>query len=143
MIRFDLERALISGDLAPADLPGAWDARYASDLGVTPTSAADGCLQDIHWSAGLFGYFPTYTLGNLYGAQLFDKAREELGDLDAGFAAGDYSPLLAWLRDRIHRHGHRYRPADLIDQATGSKPDPAPLIDELRSKYGTLYGGPA
>jgi carboxypeptidase Taq len=140
MIRFDLERALLSGELAPADLPGAWDARYASDLGVSPASAADGCLQDIHWSAGLFGYFPTYTLGNLYGAQLFDKAREELGDLDSGFAAGDYSPLLAWLRDRIHRHGHRHRPSDLIEQATGSKPDPAPLIRELRSKYGSLYG---
>ena len=140
LIRFELEQALLSGDLNPTDVPGAWDEKYQRDLGVVAPSVADGCLQDIHWSAGLFGYFPTYTLGNLYGAQLYDRAREELGDLDTAIAAGDTAPLLAWLREKIHREGHRYRPAELIERATGQKPEPEVLVRALRSKYSELYG---
>ncbi len=139
LLRFELERALLSGDLAPGDVPGAWNEGMRRLLGLTPPGDADGCLQDIHWSAGLFGYFPTYTLGNIYAAQLFEKARHDLGDLDAAFARGEFLPLLEWLRANVHRHGRAYRPGRLIERATGHTPDPRPLIDNLRSKYGTLY----
>jgi carboxypeptidase Taq len=140
LVRFELERALIAGDLAAGDVPGAWAEEYRRNLGIVPEGDADGCLQDVHWSAGLVGYFPTYTLGNLFAAQLFARASEDLGDLDAAFARGDLAGLLSWLRERVHRHGQRYRPAELIRTATGSGPDPRFLIDALRTKYGRLYG---
>jgi len=140
LIRFELERALLGDDLPLSDLPAAWNAKYRQYLGVTPGDDAEGCLQDIHWSAGLFGYFPTYTLGNLYAAQLFDAARAELGDPGAAFARGDFSGLLAWLRRNVHAHGQRYRAADLARRVTGSPPDPRPLARSLRAKYGALYG---
>ncbi|RUL86923.1 carboxypeptidase M32 [Tautonia sociabilis] len=139
IIRFDLERALLSGDLPPADLPSAWDERYRHDLGVVPPDASSGCLQDVHWSAGLIGYFPTYTLGNLYAAQLFDRATATLGDLDQSLSRGDALPLLHWLRDHIHRHARRHCPALLIQRATGSPPDPSPLVRSLRERYGPVY----
>ncbi|MEW4568313.1 carboxypeptidase M32 [Tautonia sp. JC769] len=140
MIRFDLERALLSGDLPPAELPGAWDDAYRRDLGVVAPDVADGCLQDVHWAAGLIGYFPTYSLGNVYAAQLFDAASRSLGDLDTLLSRGDTQPLLDCLRHRIHHHARRYRPADLIAEATGSAPDSRPLIQSLRSRYGDAYG---
>jgi carboxypeptidase Taq len=139
IVRFELERALITGDLAVADLPSAWNEKYRATLGVTPRNDAEGCLQDIHWSAGLIGYFPTYTLGNLYAAQLYAQAEADLGGLDEPFARGDYSGLLGWLRTKVHSQGQRHRPAQLIEQITGSKPDHRPLIDGLRRKYGELY----
>jgi carboxypeptidase Taq len=108
-------------------------------LGVTPLDDSGGCLQDIHWSCGLFGYFPTYTLGNLYAAQLFSRANAELGDLTSAFAQGDFAPLLNWLREKVHHQGRRYRSARLIEHATGAPPSPKPLIDALREKYGALY----
>jgi carboxypeptidase Taq len=140
LIRFELERALVSGDLAPADVPAAWDEAYRHHLGITPDDDAEGCLQDGHWGAGLVGYFPTYTLGNLYAAQLFAKAREEAGDLDAAFARGDFGDLLGWLRDRLHRHGGRFPAARLIERITGSPLDHRPLVQALQRKYGELYG---
>jgi carboxypeptidase Taq len=140
LVRFELERALLSGDLAVGDLPGAWNDRYTHYLGVTPKNDSEGCLQDIHWSAGLVGYFPTYTLGNLYAAQLYAKASRDLGDLPASFARGDYSGLLGWLRQNVHKHGQRYRAAALVERVTGSPPDHRPLVEALRAKYGELYG---
>ena len=140
MVRFDLERALIAGDLTPADVPSAWNESYARDLGITPADDAEGCLQDIHWSAGLFGYFPTYTLGNVYAAQLHDAARRDLGDLDAAAARGDTGALLGWLRAKVHRQGQRLRAVDLVREATGSAPERGPLVAGLRSKYGEIYG---
>ncbi|CAN5663574.1 thermostable carboxypeptidase 1 [soil metagenome] len=140
IIRFVLERALITGALKPADLPGAWNEAYQRDLGLTPDNDAEGCLQDIHWSAGLFGYFPTYTLGNIYAAQLFARASADLGNLEADLAQGETSGLLAWLRNRVHRQGSRHHPAPLIERATGSAPDPRPLVQSLSEKYGELYG---
>jgi carboxypeptidase Taq len=140
LIRFELEQALLSGDLAVVDLPGAWNAAYRRYLGIAPANDAEGCLQDIHWSAGLFGYFPTYTLGNLFAAQLFARAREELGTLDEQFASGQFSELLNWLRDRVHRHGRRYRSTSLVERATDSAPSVGPLLASLREKYGRLYG---
>lgn len=140
LVRFELERALLGGDLSMADLPAAWNEKYQHYLGVTPAHDAEGCLQDIHWSAGLVGYFPTYTLGNLYAAQLYAKALEELGDLPASFARGDFSGLLGWLREKVHHPGQRYRAADLARRVTGSPLDHRPLVLALREKYGALYG---
>ena len=118
----------------------AWNDRYQSDLGVRPPSDADGVLQDVHWSAGLFGYFPTYTLGNLASAQLFAAAEDELGDLNEMFRAGEFAPLLTWLRERIHQPGSCYRPAQLIQRATGKPLAADALIDYLSGKLRPLYG---
>ena len=132
IVRFELEQDLLAGNLAVADLPAAWNEKYREYLGVTPANDAEGCLQDIHWSAGLIGYFPTYTLGNVYAAQLFAAAEAQLGGLDEAFARGDFAGLLGWLREKIHRQGQRYRAADLVERVTGSRPDHRPLIDGLR-----------
>jgi len=140
IVRFELEQDLLSGNLPAADLPAAWNQKYQESLGVTPSDDAAGCLQDIHWSAGLIGYFPTYTLGNLYAAQLFAQAQTDLVGLDQAFTRGDFRGLLEWLRANVHRHGQRYRPATLIERLTGRKPDHRPLIEALRQKYGELYG---
>jgi carboxypeptidase Taq len=135
LVRFELEKALLSGDLAAADVPGAWSELYQRYLGLTPPNDREGCLQDIHWSEGLIGYFPTYTLGNLYAAQLFEAANRDIGPLDESFAAGEFVPLREWLRDRIHRHGKKYRAAELIQRATGRAPDSSALIASLTNRY--------
>ena len=112
LIRFELEQALLDDELRVADLPAAWNEKYRQYLGITPPNDADGVLQDIHWSAGLVGYFPTYSLGNLYAAQFFAKADHDLGGLHGQFAHGEFQPLRDWLREQIHRHGvllHRSR----------------------------------
>jgi carboxypeptidase Taq len=140
LVRFELEGAMIRGDLAVADLPGAWNEAYKNTLGVAVPNDAEGCLQDGHWSEGLIGYFPTYTLGNLFAAQLFVRARADLGSLDAAFAKGDFSGLLDWLRDKVHRHGSRYPAAVLIEKATGAAPDHRPLVEALKSKFTEVYG---
>ncbi len=141
IVRFELERDLIQGDLAVADVPAAWRDKYQALLGVTPSTDAEGCMQDIHWSAGLIGYFPTYTLGNLYAARLFQQAEHDLGDLQTAFSRGDFAGLLGWLRDRIHRHGRRFAPADLIRRAAPSAPTGhKPLIDMLRARYQRIHG---
>ncbi len=140
LIRFELERALITEELKPADLPDAWSRAYRHHLGITPANDADGCLQDGHWAAGQFGYFPTYTLGNVYAAQLFAAAERACGSFDEAFARGDFSGLLGWLRAHVHREGMRYPAVRLIEHATGSPPDPRPLVEGLRRKYGELYG---
>jgi carboxypeptidase Taq len=139
LIRFELERALLAGDLGAADLPGAWDEAYRHYLGVVPANDAEGCLQDGHWAAGMFGYFPTYTLGNVFAAQLVARARQELGDLDEAFARGDFGGLLGWLRAKVYRQGGRYAAGRLIERVTGAPPDHRPLVAALRAKYGELY----
>ncbi len=140
IIRFELEQDMLTGALPVGELPGAWNQKYRELLGVTPGNDAEGCLQDIHWSAGLIGYFPTYTLGNLYAAQLYATADAELGGLDDALIQGDSHGLLDWLREKIHRQGQRYHSAALIEHVTGSRPDHRFLIDGLRRKYGELYG---
>jgi len=135
VIRFELELALLAGDLAVADVPGAWADAYRRYLGVTPRDDADGCLQDGHWAEGMLGYFPTYALGNVYAAQLYRRAEGDLGDLDEAFAAGDFGGLLGWLRDRVHRHGQRWSASELIERATGAPPSPEPLLTSLRRRY--------
>lgn len=135
-IRFELELALLSGDLPVADVPAAWNDAYRRELGVQPRSDREGCLQDGHWAEGMIGYFPTYLLGNVYAAQLFDRASAELGDLDEAFARGEFAGLLSWLRDRVHRHGHRYSARELITRVTGAAPSPGPLLASLERRYG-------
>ena len=139
MIRFEIERALLKGDLAVADLPEAWNAKYKEYLGVEVPDDARGCMQDIHWSMGAMGYFPTYTMGNLYSAQLFEQAKEELGDLDAMFAVGEFAPLRTWLNENIHAHGRRYKSADLCEKITGKPLSADPLMRHLEGKLGSLY----
>jgi len=140
IVRFEIEQALLAGDLVTGDLPEAWNQKYRDALGVAPANDSDGCLQDIHWAAGLFGYFPTYTLGNLYAAQLFARARRDLASLDGLFARGEFGELLSWLRNNVHRHAQRYRSRELIEHATGQRPDPAALVGSLNQKYHELYG---
>lgn len=140
MVRFELEQALIKGDLPVSEVPAAWNKKYQEYLGITPPDDTKGCLQDVHWSAGLFGYFPTYTLGNVFAAQLFEKARVDLGDLDRAFAAGEFAPLLQWLRTNVHRQGKRRWSTDLIQHVTGNPIDHRPLIGLLNNQYAPLYG---
>jgi len=140
LIRFELERAMLNGDLSAADLPGAWKEKYRKYLGIDVPNDTKGCLQDIHWSGGMIGYFPTYSLGNLNAAQLFRKAGEELGDLDDMFQAGDFSTLKNWLTEQIHSQGRRYRSGKLIEVVTHEPLSAEPLIDYLKTKYMPLYG---
>jgi carboxypeptidase Taq len=139
LLRMELERALIEGGLEAADVPAAWNEKMREYLGIEPPDDARGCLQDIHWSGGAFGYFPTYTLGNLYAAQLMEKARQDLGDVEEHFARGEFADLLQWLREKIHRHGKRHRPRRLIELATGSVPSAAPLLRYLQRKTAEFY----
>jgi len=137
MIRFELERAMLSGSLLAADLPGAWREAYKRELGVEPKDDVEGCLQDGHWAEGLFGYFPTYTLGNVYAAQLYAAAGSEQ---EEKFAAGDFSGLLTWLRQKIHGQGMRHSARELVKRATGKPPDHQALVLGLKKKYGLSYG---
>jgi carboxypeptidase Taq len=140
MLRFDLERALIHGDLAVDDLPGAWNERFLADFGILPTDDAHGVLQDIHWSAGLMGYFPTYTLGNLYASQLMAAARRTCGALDVEMAGGQFETLLGWLRREIHAAGRMLEPAALVERATGMSASSASLVASLWERYGPAHG---
>jgi carboxypeptidase Taq len=139
-IRVDLERSLLAGDLAVRDLPAAWAAAYRDVLGVTPVHDGEGCLQDGHWAEGLIGYFPTYTLGDVYAAEVGAAAARHLGPLDAALAVGELGALRAWLSDRIYRHGSRFLPLELIARATGAVPRATTLLDRLARKVDALYG---
>lgn len=140
LVRFELERAFISGELKASDLPLAWNEAYRRYLGIEPANDAEGCLQDGHWASGLFGYFPTYTLGNLVAAQLFARASEDLGEPSEPFARGDFTGLLGWLREKVYRQGHRYPAGQLIERVTGSPLGYRPFVQGLWRKYGELYG---
>jgi carboxypeptidase Taq len=140
IIRFELEQALITQDLPVAELPGAWKQKYREYLGIEPPNDADGCLQDIHWSAGLIGYFPTYSLGNLYAAQFFEQADRDLSGLTAMFARGEFSPLREWLREKIHARGQCYKATELGELVTGQPLGHAALMRYLRLKLEPLYG---
>lgn len=139
LLRFELEQALLNDQLKPADLPGAWSEKMKQYLGLTPPDDARGCLQDIHWSGGAIGYFPTYTLGNLYAAQFFEQARQDLPDMDGQFSRGEFRPLLDWLRRNIHSQGKRYRAPELVKRVTGKELSAQPLLRHLRQK-AELYG---
>lgn len=139
MMRFDLERALIRGDLAVGDLEAAWNDRFAADFGVTVDRPSHGMLQDVHWSVGLFGYFPTYTLGNVYAGCLHRALRADIPDLDEALARGDASPATGWLRERVQRHGGLREPRATIAHACGFEPDEGPLLDYIEAKFAAIY----
>lgn len=139
LIRFEIEQALLSGELPVDDAPAAWNERYQHYLGIKPPTHADGILQDVHWSAGLIGYFPTYTLGNVYAAQLMEAMTVDLGDTAALLKRGEFEPLLTWLRKKIHAHGGCLHPVQLIEQATGQSLQSKPLVQYLRNKLTRVY----
>lgn len=140
MVRFELERLLISGAMQPRDLPQEWNRRYKEYLGLTVPDDRRGCLQDVHWSMGSFGYFPTYTLGTLYSAQFFDAARKAIPGLEDGFARGEFTQLREWLNREIHAHGRRYLPEEICKRVTGSTLSAEPYMAYLQKKFGELYG---
>jgi carboxypeptidase Taq len=140
MLRLEIEIGLIEGSLPVKDLPEIWNARMQEFLGVTPPNDAQGVLQDIHWSMGLIGYFPTYSLGNLVSVQLWERILADIPDLTDQIASGEFSALLGWLRQKIHSHGAKFEPQDLVQKVTGSKIDPAPYMRYLQAKYGEIYG---
>jgi len=136
LLRFELEVALVAGELEAADVPTEWNRRSRDLLGIEVADDAQGCLQDVHWSMGAVGYFPTYTLGNLNAAQLVAAARAGDGRVAERMDMGDFAPLLEWTRSRIHRRGSLLRPAELIAEATGKPPDARDYLDHLRRRYG-------
>ena len=140
MLRVELEVALIDGTLQVRDLPEAWSTKTRDYLGLTPPDAAHGVLQDIHWAAGLFGYFATYTLGNLISAQLWESYAQAHPSRDEDIARGDFSTILAWLRSSLHEHGRKYEPQELTQRITGAPVDPGPYLRYLEKKYGEIYG---
>jgi carboxypeptidase Taq len=140
MLRFELERALFAGDLSVADVPAAWNARMVSDLGVAPPDDARGCLQDIHWATGAFGYFPSYTLGNCWSAQLMSAFERAHPDASAQLSRGEFGVLLEWLRTHVHRRGDLESAEATVLRATGESLSPKPLLAHLESRFGALYG---
>jgi len=140
LLRFELENELLEGKLKVNDLPEAWNHRVSAYLGINVPNDREGVLQDIHWSSVSFGIFPGYTLGNMIGAQLMEKVRADIRDLDAQFEAGQFAPLLGWLHRNVHRHGRKFTPNELLERATGKPLTAAPWIAYVRQKFGALYG---
>lgn len=139
MLRFEMEQGLFSGDIAPESLPDAWRAASERLLGYTPKSNAEGCLQDVHWSEGMFGYFPSYALGNLLAAQLWQTIRTAIPDLDSQIANADFAPLLAWLRTNVHSLGRRFDTRTFAREVTNGELSCNPLVEYLKSRYLPLY----
>jgi carboxypeptidase Taq len=139
MLRMELEIALMEGSLSAKDAPEAWNTKFEEYLGIVPANDAEGVLQDVHWSFGGFGYFPTYALGNLVSAQLWEKMSEEIKDIDGKVAAADFAPILSWLRENVHQHGAKFEPQELVQKVTGSKITPEPFIRYLKKKFGVIY----
>ncbi len=140
LLRFDLERALMSGDLLVRDLEAAWNDRFEADFGFAVDRPSNGVLQDVHWSVGLFGYFPTYSLGNVYAGCLHQAMRAALPDLDQQLSQGDTSGATTWLRENVQQYGGLYEPRDVITRACGDAPSEAPLLDYLKGKFSGIYG---
>ena len=139
ILRYELEKALLDQDLPVSDLEGIWVERMREYLGIVPPNAADGVLQDTHWSQGLVGYFPTYLLGNLYASQIHASARQFFPDLDSQFSAGRYLPLRGWLREQIHRKGRTRTAGELILEISGEPLDSRFLLNYLEQKFSRLY----
>lgn len=139
MLRLELEIAMMEGSLVVADLPQAWNSKMNEYLGITPANDAEGVLQDVHWSTGAIGYFPTYALGNLVAAQLWDVLRKDLPDLDSQIEKGKFEGLLDWLRKNVHQFGAKYEPQELVQKITGSKINPEPYLRYLQEKFGEIY----
>jgi carboxypeptidase Taq len=137
--RFELEQALFDGSLAVADLPDAWDARIEGLLGVRPKNPVEGVLQDVHWSGGAFGYFPSYTLGNLYAAAFGATIQQAIPDLWKRVEMGRFDVILEWLRENVHRQGHRYDGPELVRRVVGERDYVEDFLNHLWSRHGALY----
>jgi carboxypeptidase Taq len=140
MLRFEVERALLAGELEPKDVPAVWNRKFKEYLGIDVPDDRRGCLQDVHWSFGLIGYFPTYTLGNLYAAQFWETIQGQISDLEQQIKRGNFAPLKSWLNQNIHSHGKRYRAADLCKMVTGKPLSADPLMRHLEGKLRPIYG---
>ncbi|HMK45163.1 MAG TPA: carboxypeptidase M32 [Methanocella sp.] len=140
MLRYEIESAIFAGKLKTGEIPEFWNDRFERYLGIEVPDDTHGCLQDVHWAWGSFGYFPTYALGNLYSAQLWGAAKRKVAGLEDRIASGDTAALLWWLRDNVHRHGKRYCASDLITKATGERPSEDHFIRYVKEKYGNIYG---
>lgn len=140
LLRFEMEQDLLSDRLSVADAPAAWNTKMQEYFGLTPPDDAHGVLQDVHWSGGMIGYFPTYSIGNLLSVQLYEKADTDLGgQIAAQIAAGDFAPLLGWLRENVHQWGRKYLPTDLVRRVVGGPLDPAPYLSYLKKKFEEVY----
>ncbi|MFW5964223.1 MAG: carboxypeptidase M32 [Natronomonas sp.] len=139
ILRFEIERDLLAGDLAVEEVPAVWNDKMEEYLGVRPDADGEGCLQDIHWSHGSFGYFPTYSLGSVLAAQLYDAAASDIGDLDSQVRAAEFDALHEWLTDNVHSHGQRYTTDDLVEEATGEPFTADYFLEYAESKFGELY----
>ncbi|MGD9092263.1 MAG: carboxypeptidase M32 [Anaerolineales bacterium] len=139
MLRLELEIALMEGSLAVKDLPEAWISRMEEYLGITPPDDTNGVLQDVHWSIGMIGYFPTYALGNLVSVQLWEQINNDISNLDEKMRKGEFAPLLEWLRENIHRHGAKFEPQEMVQRITGTRIDPAPYMNYLQTKFSDIY----
>jgi carboxypeptidase Taq len=140
ILRFSLERELFSGALDPAELPAAWRKKMKEFLGVEPETDAQGVLQDVHWSMGSFGYFPSYSLGNLYGLQFWNKLKSEIPDAEEQIALGNFTPIRSWLKDTVYSWGRRMEPKDLLKTVTGNDLSAEPFLNYIESKYAEIYG---
>jgi carboxypeptidase Taq len=140
LLRFELECDLLTGDLAVEDLPDAWDAKMQEYLGITPPTDSQGCMQDVHWSIGLIGYFPTYSIGNLLSGQLWHALGTALPDIDAQIECGEFAPLLGWLREHVHAYGKKFLPGELAVKATGEPLTSQHYLNYLQRKYSDIYG---
>jgi len=136
ILRFELERGMLTGEIALEDLPEAFDAKMREYLGLQPPDVVAGVLQDAHWSDMSIGYFPTYALGNVISVQLWERAERDLGDLEEQFERGEFAPLREWLGEHVHRHGRVFTPQELLQRAVGSQMDPAPYLRYLERKLG-------
>jgi len=138
LIRYEIERMIFMDDACVNDLPAIWNAKYEEYLGVTPPDDANGVLQDVHWSGGMFGYFPTYSIGSAYAAQFLAYIKKEM-DVDALIKAGDFAAIAGWLKEKIHRHGSVYSPKDLVEKIAGEGLNADYYIEYLNDKFKTLY----
>ncbi|MCJ7715809.1 MAG: carboxypeptidase M32 [Anaerolineales bacterium] len=139
MLRLELEIALMDGKLQVSDLPSAWNERMEEYLGIVPPNDADGVLQDVHWSAGILGYFPTYSLGNLVSNQLWEKINQDIPKLSSQIQSGDFKELLTWLRENVHQHGSKFKPQVLVNRIVGSDIAPEAYVKYLNDKFGAIY----
>jgi carboxypeptidase Taq len=141
VLRFELEQEMLAGTVKLKELPDAWNARMKEYLGVEVPDAAKGVLQDVHWSLGLVGYFPTYVIGSIESAQIWEKLLEALPDLPAQIESGEFAGLREWLRDHLHRHGRKFTPKETLQKVVGTdRVDVGPYVAYLRRKYGDIYG---
>jgi carboxypeptidase Taq len=138
-LRFEIENLLVERKVKIAELPDLWNTKMEEYLGVRPANDAEGVLQDVHWSSGYFGYFPTYSLGNLLAAQFYNQAVSEMPDIPSRIATGDFSPLLNWTRAKIHTQGAKYTPAELVERVTGGPIRTRPFLSYIREKYSQIY----